>query len=156
MYLMTTHRQEQWTTSGNFHLRFVRRCPVLDKPCAIPKEGTSGGSASLLSDEGSSSPGEPEASISGAESANDQDQKQTADDQTEGIRIHCDDDQDEEQIPDDQSEGIGVHSDDDKENWADAEDGDENVTEEEYYRGLGAAALTDPPGMYMPYLISEP
>lgn len=105
MYLMTNLRQDQWTTSGTFHLRFVRRVPVLDKPCATHLEGTSGGSASLLSDPGSSSPGEAEASSNGAESANDQD---------------------EEQIANDQSEGIIIHSDDDKENWADAEDNDKN------------------------------
>lgn len=144
MYLATTTREEHWTTSGSFHLRFVRRVPVLDKPCATPLEGTSGGSVSTISDAESSSSGEPEPSTNGAESANYQD----------GVRI---DDQDEVQIADNQTEGVSSHSDDSKENW-DPEWDSENdfTTEEEDNGGIGAAALRgvgggmDPPGMFLP------
>ena len=33
MFLVIVLRHEKWTTSGIFHLRFVRRVPVLAKKC---------------------------------------------------------------------------------------------------------------------------
>ena len=174
MFLVTVLSHEQWTTSGDFHLRFVRRVPVLDKPCAAPMGGPSTGSASLLSFPGSSSTEGPESS--GAESARDEREEQNGDDQTTSTSTNSDNHAD---LTDEEPKQNGVNhttgTSADSDNHADSTDEeprqngvnhnmgtstdsdiDEDLTEEEDYRSIGAAALRGvggglfPPGMFPP------
>ena len=183
MFLVAVLSHEQWTTSGDFHLRFVRRVPVLDKPCAAPMGGPSTGSASLLSFPGSSSTEGPESS--GAESARDEREEQTTSTSTNSDN-HADlTDEEPKQNGATHTTGTSSDSDNhaprqnganhttgtssDSDNHAPRQNGvnhtsgtstssdvDEDLTEEEDYRSIGAAALRGvggglfPPGMFPP------
>ena len=148
MFLVAVLRHEQWTTSGDFHLRFVRRVPVLDKPCAAPMGGPSTGSASLLSNPSSSSTEEPESS--GAESAKDEREEQKGVDQKTSTSTNSDNHEnltDEEKTKNGYNHTTGTSTNSDI---------DEDLTEEEDYHSIGAAALRGvgggliPPGMFPP------
>ena len=149
MFLVATLRHEQWTTSGKFYLRFVRRLPMLDKPCTAPLEGPSAGSAPSLSDLGTSSTEEPESSTTDEASVKDVEEEQKSDDQATGTsttlpvrtpfsgRL-----KDAYLVP--LAGRIGNS------------DNDEDLTDEEDHNRSGAAALKGteggiiPPGMFPP------
>ncbi len=84
MFLVATLRHEEWTTSRNFHLRFLRRVPVSDKRCTIRIDVNFTGSVQSSSeDPGTSSPEEPGSSASGIISVQDgKNEKKEADQAT--------------------------------------------------------------------------
>ena len=66
MFLFIVLRHEEWTTSGRFYLRFLRRVPVSEKRCTVGIEVPSEEPDRSSSDSGMSSTEEPESSIAGA------------------------------------------------------------------------------------------
>ena len=58
MFLVVVLRHEKWTTSGDFHLRFVRRVPISAKKCTARMDEA--GHITTPSDSGTSSIEEPE------------------------------------------------------------------------------------------------
>lgn len=160
MFLVAILHHEQWTTSGDFHLRFVRRVPVLDKPCAAPMGGPSTGSAELLSNPSSSTPGESESYST--ESPKDESEEQKGDDQTTSTSTNSDNHADltaekgKQNGINDVNGVNGVNGVNHTTGTSTDSETDEDLTEEEDYRSIGAAALRGvgggliPPGMFPP------
>lgn len=84
MFLVATLRHEQWTTSGDFYLRFLRRIPVSDKRCTARMEGGCARSVRSPSDSGTSSTEELESSTTDAVSVKDEDEEKKATDRATG------------------------------------------------------------------------
>lgn len=59
MFLVVVLPHEKWKTSGDFYLRFLRRVAVSDKPCTARTEGPLAGPVLSPSDTGMSSTEEP-------------------------------------------------------------------------------------------------
>ena len=68
MYLVVVLRHEEWTTTGNFHLRFLRRVPVPDKGCTARPEGPFAGPVASPSDSDLGNAKAPESSTTNAAS----------------------------------------------------------------------------------------
>ena len=70
MFLVVVLRHEKWTTSGKFHLRFVRRVPVSAEQCTArmdePVAGTSAEHVATPSDSGTRSIEERESATANA------------------------------------------------------------------------------------------
>lgn len=84
IFLVATLRHEEWKTSGNFHLRFLRRIPVSDKRCTIRIEEDFAGSVRSSSDPDTSSTEEPGSSASGIISFQDEKKEKKEADQATG------------------------------------------------------------------------
>ena len=83
MFVVAIVRHEEWITSGNFHLRFLRRVPVSDKRCAtlirdFPEPVKSS------SDVGTSRAEEPGSPAAGAISVQDEEDEKKGADQSTG------------------------------------------------------------------------
>ena len=84
MFLVTVQRQEQWSTSGEFHLRFLRRVPVLDKRCTVRLEGPFAGPVPSPSVSGRSSTEELGLSSSDERNVEEEEEEHEAADRVRG------------------------------------------------------------------------
>lgn len=84
MFLVATQRHEQWTTSGKFHLRFLRQVPVSDKRCTARMEGPFAGPIPSPTASDTDSTEEPGSSIHRPVIADDVDEEQKVGDRATG------------------------------------------------------------------------
>ena len=83
MFLVVALRHEKWTTSGKFHLRFVRRVPVSAEQCTAhmdePVVGTFAGHVATPSDSGTSSIEERESATADSKDTEEHTERMIAD-----------------------------------------------------------------------------
>ena len=156
MFLVAVQRHEEWTTSGGFHLRFLRRVPVSDGRCTarlpngVPVEPPSDSSTS-----GVEEPGSTTADTMSFEEEEDDDAdtmsfEEEEDDDADTMSFEEeeeDDDADDENEMSDRATSTSNSPSGDTclgppgvETQQNSED-DEDMTDVEDHRGIGAAAL---------------
>ncbi|KAF6230491.1 hypothetical protein HO133_004835 [Letharia lupina] len=149
-FLVAIQRHEEWKTSGDFHLRFLRRVPILDKRCtAYIKDGPFAGPVPSLSDSGTSITEAPGSSTADAITVEDKEEEQKAADRATGTR---------KSFPGPTSSDLSF-----KDAYivplagpTGTSEKTEESTDEEDHLGIGAAALKGtgggiiPPGMFPP------
>lgn len=144
MFLVITQRQEQWKTSGKFHLRFVRRTPLMDKRCTARMAN---GPVPCPSGSSTDSTEEPGPSIDRLVSADEGDKEQEVVDRVTGANSSL-----AAQTPshtlfeDAYSVPLG--------SGTESSESNEESTDEEDHQAIGAVALRGiggviiPPGMF--------
>ena len=79
MFLVVVLRHEKWTTSGDFHLRFVRRVPISTKKCTARMDEPVAGHVATPSDSGTNSIEERESATANSKYTQEQVERWTAD-----------------------------------------------------------------------------
>lgn len=133
MFLVVVLPHEKWTTSGDFYLRFLRRVAVSDKPCTARTEGPFAGPVLSPSDTGMSSTEEPGSSTA------DETDVQSGEEQVLPHRAKSTSTSSSAQTPSDVLlEGAYIVP---LASPTSTSGTDEDLTDEEDHRGIGAAAL---------------
>lgn len=143
MFLVVTQRHEEWTTSGKFYLRFLRRAAALDKPCTARMEGPFAGPVTTPSRSDKDSAEDPVSWIRLPVSTDEKEEEQKAANLATGMGTS---------LPA-QSPSHGVFKDASFVPLAGrtgSSEDDEDLTDEEDYHGIGTAALKGTGGVIIP------